>query len=57
VAQGINIYNVLCGMPFKLVTHNVGNVDSIGDVVFLAGETRYACAHSTFMFHGVASIE
>lgn len=53
VAQGINIYNVLRGMPFKLTTHNVGNVDSIGNVIFLAGETRYAAPHSTFMFHGV----
>jgi ATP-dependent protease ClpP protease subunit len=31
----------------------VGNVDSIGNAVFLAGEARYACPHSTFMFHGV----
>jgi ATP-dependent Clp protease protease subunit len=53
VAQGMNIYSVLRGMPFKLVTHNVSNVDSIGNVVFLAGESRYATAHSTFMFHGV----
>jgi ATP-dependent Clp protease, protease subunit len=37
------------------VTHNVGNVDSIGNAVFLAGEERYACPHSTFMFHGVAA--
>jgi ATP-dependent protease ClpP protease subunit len=42
-------------MPFKLVTHNVGNVDSIGNVVFLAGEERYACPSATFMFHGVHS--
>jgi len=40
-------------MPFKVITHNVGNVDSIGNAIFLAGEERYACKHSTFMFHGV----
>jgi len=51
--NGLNIYNVLRGMPFELITHNVGNVDSIGNAVFLAGEKRYACPHSTFMFHGV----
>jgi ATP-dependent protease ClpP protease subunit len=39
--------------PFDLITHNVGNVDSIGNAVFLAGEQRYASPHSTFMFHGV----
>ncbi|MFL6240066.1 MAG: ATP-dependent Clp protease proteolytic subunit [Actinomycetes bacterium] len=53
VMNGINIYNVLRALPIKLVTHNVGNVDSIGNTIFLAGETRYACPHSTFMFHGV----
>jgi len=54
VPKGITIYNTLRSMPFELITHNVGNVDSIGNAVFLAGEKRYACAHSTFMFHGVA---
>lgn len=53
VMNGLNLYNVMRSMPFKLTTHNVGNVDSIGNAVFLAGEERYACPHSTFMFHGV----
>ena len=53
VMNGLDIYNVLRGMPFELITHNVGNVDSIGNAVFLAGKKRYACPHSTFMFHGV----
>jgi ATP-dependent Clp protease, protease subunit len=53
VMNGLNLYNVLRGFPFHLVTHNVGNVDSIGNAVFLAGAERYACPHSTFMFHGV----
>jgi ATP-dependent protease ClpP protease subunit len=53
VMYGMTIYNMLRGMPFKLITHNVGNVDSIGNPIFLAGEERYACPNSTFMFHGV----
>jgi ATP-dependent Clp protease protease subunit len=53
VMNGMNIYNVLRAFPISLTTHNVGNVDSIGNAVFLAGERRYACPHSTFMFHGV----
>ena len=53
VMNGMNLYNVLRAMPFKLITHNVGNVDSIGNAIFLAGEERAACPHSTFMFHGV----
>lgn len=53
VMNGLNLYNVLRGLPIRLTTHNVGNVDSIGNMIFLAGERRLACPHSTFMFHGV----
>jgi ATP-dependent Clp protease, protease subunit len=53
VMNGLNLYNVLRALPIKLITHNVGNVDSIGNAIFLAGQERYACPHSTFMFHGV----
>jgi ATP-dependent Clp protease protease subunit len=53
VTNGINLYNIMKALPFKLITHNVGNVDSIGNAIFLAGAERYACPHSTFMFHGV----
>ena len=53
VMNGFNLYNVLRALPFKLITHNVGNVDSIGNMIFLAGIERYACPQSTFMFHGV----
>ena len=53
VLNGITIYNVLRAMPFKLITHNVGGVNSIGNVVFLAGDERYAVPNATFMFHGV----
>ncbi len=53
VTNGINLYNVLKALPLQLVTHNVGSVDSIGNVVFLAGDRRHAVPNSTFMFHGV----
>jgi ATP-dependent protease ClpP protease subunit len=53
VMNGLNVYNMMRAMPYKITTHNVGNVDSIGNAIFLAGEERYACPHSTFMFHGV----
>ena len=53
VMTGITLYNFLRGMPFKLIIHNIGNVDSIGNAVFLAADRRLACEHSTFMFHGV----
>jgi ATP-dependent Clp protease, protease subunit len=54
IMNGMTLFNFLRGLPINLTTHNVGNVDSIGNVIFLAGQRRFACAHSTFMFHGVA---
>ena len=53
VMNGMNLYNVLRGMPFGLTIHNVGNVDSIGNAIILAGAKRYATSNSTFKFHGV----
>ncbi len=53
VMNGLNIYNFMRGLSCQLTVHNVGNVDSIGNAIFLAGSHRYACPHSTFMFHGV----
>ena|SRR4030042_703673 len=54
VTNGVNLYNIMRGMPFELITHNVASVNSIGNVVFLAGSKRYATSNSTFMFHGIS---
>jgi ATP-dependent protease ClpP protease subunit len=53
VMNGLNLYNVLIGMPFELITHNVGTVNSVGNMLFLVGNKRYAVPNATFMFHGV----
>lgn len=53
VVCGITMYNALRACSFPVVTHNIGNVDSIANAVFLAGERRYTNESSTFMFHGV----
>lgn len=53
VDVGITLYNTLRALPVKLLTYNIGVVDSAGNVVFLAGEERYASTNSRFMFHGV----
>lgn len=50
---GIGLYHTLKGLPLDLTTHNVGGVNSIGNIIYLAGETRYACQSTSFMFHGV----
>ena len=53
VSQGIALYNFIRSLPYQVIMHNIGNVDSIGNAVFLAADERYACPHATFMFHGV----
>jgi len=34
VMNGMDIYNVLRGLPAKIAFYNVGNVDSIGNAIF-----------------------
>ncbi len=53
VVAGVFLHNTLRTMPFEVVMHNIGNVDSIANVVFLAGSVRRASQNATFMFHGV----
>jgi ATP-dependent Clp protease protease subunit len=54
VAAGITLYNFLKALPVEISMHNIGSVDSIATVIFMAGARRYACKHSRFLFHGVA---
>ncbi len=55
VDAGVSVYNALRGMPFRLVTHNTGNVASIGVAVYLAGEERLTCPNSSFLLHGITN--
>ena len=51
----VALYNVLRGLPIKVVTHNVGQVRSAGILLFLAGDERHMCPTSSFVFHGAGS--
>jgi ATP-dependent Clp protease protease subunit len=53
VMEGVALYTALCAFPFTLTIHNIGSVNSIGNVIFLAGQRRYAVPSATFLFHGV----
>lgn len=53
VNSGIVLYNYLCALPVEITMHNIGAVDSIGNVIFSAGNKRYAAPHSSFLFHGI----
>lgn len=54
VNDGIAIFNILRSLPLIVHTYNVGKIDSIGNVVFLAGEKRYTLTTASFMLHGVS---
>lgn len=53
VKDGVTVYNYIKSLPAKVVMHNIGLVNSIANVIFLAGNERYAVPHSSFLFHGV----
>lgn len=47
------LYNFLRSLPIPVVMHNLGTVESIAIVVFLAGERRLACPHTRFLIHSL----
>lgn len=51
IAEGIALYNYFRALPIDLHFYNVGTVASIGVVVFLGAQHRFASANSTFMIH------
>ncbi len=52
--SGITLFNYIKSLPIKTITFNIGIVDSIANIVLLAGTERYAVPNSSFLFHGVA---
>src|SRR5689334_10006668 len=56
VMHGIAAYNLLKSLPHTVITHNIGDVNSIGIIMFLAGKKRYASPLATFMIHGVKAV-
>jgi ATP-dependent Clp protease protease subunit len=54
VFHGLSIYNLLKGAPIDVVTYNFGSVDSIGIVIFCAGDKRVSVPHARFLLHGVS---
>ncbi|MBK9213680.1 MAG: ATP-dependent Clp protease proteolytic subunit [Saprospiraceae bacterium] len=54
VFHGLSLYNYLKGIPIPVHTYNFGSVDSIGVVVFCAGQRRFSVPHARFLMHGVS---
>jgi ATP-dependent protease ClpP protease subunit len=54
VGEGLNLAAFMKTLPVNIITHNIGQTDSIANVIFAAGGTRYATHNSSFLFHGVS---
>lgn len=54
VFHGLSAYNYLKGLPVSIKTHNFGSVDSIGIVLYCAGNQRYSSPQARFLLHGVS---
>ncbi|MDH1265224.1 ATP-dependent Clp protease proteolytic subunit [Pseudomonas sp. GD03944] len=50
-SYGFSLYNFIASLPIPVHTHNLGTVESMGNIIFLAGSRRSACEHSKFLFH------
>ena len=56
VNAGLEIYNYLKGLEnIKIIMHNYGFIASMANVIFLAGEERYANSNATFLLHGITN--
>ena len=53
VAHGISIYNYLRGLPIEIITCNIGTVDSIGVIIYCAGEMRISVPNARFFLHPI----
>lgn len=55
VTHGLSAYNYLKGIPAEVITHNFGSVDSIGVILYCAGDYRYSVPHARFLLHSVSA--
>ncbi len=51
LVAGFTAYHFLKSLPVKLITHNISNVESVANVIFMAGSERRANPGSRFLLH------
>jgi ATP-dependent protease ClpP protease subunit len=51
VDEGIALYELIKSVPIKTTFTNIGSIDSIALLVYLAADVRYARSNATFLFH------
>ncbi len=55
VDAGFVLYNYLVSLHqnVTITMHNIGLINSMANVVFMAGQKRYAAPNASFLYHGV----
>jgi len=53
VFEGLSMASLLKSLPIKVTMHNIGQTDSVANVIFAAGDVRHASPNASFLFHGV----
>lgn len=54
VEDAFSLYNFIRMLPTKIITVNMGQIASAGNIPFLAGDERWACENSYFHFHNLS---
>jgi ATP-dependent protease ClpP protease subunit len=56
VEEAFSLYNLIRVLPVKTITVNMGQIASAGNILYLAGDERWACEHSYFHFHNLSVV-
>ncbi|WP_217548797.1 ATP-dependent Clp protease proteolytic subunit [Pantoea sp. GbtcB22] len=51
LVSGFTAYHFLKSLPIPVHTHNLSNIESIANIIFLAGEKRTGTSGCRFLFH------
>jgi ATP-dependent Clp protease protease subunit len=52
IGSSIACYNILRSISLPVTTHNMGEVSSAANIIYLGGSRRLTCRHSYFRHHG-----
>jgi ATP-dependent Clp protease, protease subunit len=53
VYWGVTAFNFLRGLGVEVITHNLGQVDSIGGALYAAGSRRLSVSQGRFLIHSI----
>jgi ATP-dependent Clp protease protease subunit len=51
IDQAYYAYEALISLPIRRTIYNISNVQSAANILFVAGDDRFACPGATFFFH------